>query len=407
MAEEELNITGEYFEGVLVAYEEGHFMNPLTENADSMVAGWQPIPFLEFIVKVHSRCNLACDYCYMYEMADQSWRDQPRVMSEETAELTAFRIGEHATAHQLSRVFLILHGGEPLLAGRHLISTLVTRTRMACPGVRVEAGIQTNAVRLSDSHLELFDELGIAVGVSLDGDAMAHDRHRRFADGRGSYEATVAGLELLRQFPRIYRGLLCTIDLRNDPIKTYETLIAFEPPRISFLLPHGTWDAPPPGRPADPALAPYADWLIPIFDRWFQEPWLEIPLFESIMRLLRGGVADSEAVGLAPARMVVVATDGSIEQVDSLKSAFDGASATGLHIRDSTFDTALLMPEIAARQLGIQALSEQCRSCRLLRICGGGQYPHRYRTGTGFANPSVYCPDLMRLIDHIHSRIHI
>jgi uncharacterized protein len=365
------------------------------------------MPFLEFIVKIHSRCNLACDYCYMYEMADQSWREQPRVMSEETADLAAFRIGEHVTANRLSRVFLILHGGEPLLAGRHLISALVTRTRVACRGAQVEAGIQTNAVLLSSSYLELFDELGIAVGVSLDGDETAHDRHRRFVGGRGSYEATVAGLERLRQFPRIYRGLLSTIDLRNDPVKTYETLTGFDPPRISFLLPHGTWDAPPPARTADPAFAPYADWLIPIFDRWYREPWVEIPLFESIMRLLCGGVADSEVVGLAPARMVVVATDGSIEQVDSLKSAFDGASATGLHVRDSTFDAALFMPGIVARQSGTQALSEQCRSCRVLRVCGGGQYPHRYRTGTGFANPSVYCPDLMRLIGHIQSRMQI
>jgi uncharacterized protein len=36
--------------------------------------GWAPVPFQEFIVKIHSRCDLACDYCYMYEMADQSWR---------------------------------------------------------------------------------------------------------------------------------------------------------------------------------------------------------------------------------------------------------------------------------------------------------------------------------------------
>src|ERR1700746_395212 len=45
--------------------------------------GWRPSPFREFIVKVHSRCDLSCDYCYMYEMADQSWRDQPRAMSAE------------------------------------------------------------------------------------------------------------------------------------------------------------------------------------------------------------------------------------------------------------------------------------------------------------------------------------
>src|SRR5580692_5031920 len=59
--------------------------------------GWRPSPFREFIVKVHSRCDLSCDYCYMYEMADQSWRDQPRAMSEQTADVTARRIGEHAS----------------------------------------------------------------------------------------------------------------------------------------------------------------------------------------------------------------------------------------------------------------------------------------------------------------------
>lgn len=91
--------------------------------------GWRPLPFREFIVKVHSRCDLSCDYCYMYEMADQSWRGQPRAMSQETAELTARRIGEHARAHGLRDVTLILHGGEPLLAGRDLISQLVTSTR--------------------------------------------------------------------------------------------------------------------------------------------------------------------------------------------------------------------------------------------------------------------------------------
>lgn len=55
--------------------------------------GWRPSPFREFIVKVHSRCDLSCDYCYMYELTDQSWRDQPRAMSEQTADMAARRIG--------------------------------------------------------------------------------------------------------------------------------------------------------------------------------------------------------------------------------------------------------------------------------------------------------------------------
>ena len=31
----------------------------------------------QFLLKVHSRCNLACDYCYVYQHADQSWRTRP------------------------------------------------------------------------------------------------------------------------------------------------------------------------------------------------------------------------------------------------------------------------------------------------------------------------------------------
>jgi len=62
--------------------------------------------------------------------------------------------------------------------------------------------------------------------VSLDGIAEAHGRHRRFASGRGRYSAVSvsAGLRRLRQFQHLLSGLLCTIDLRNDPIATYDVL---------------------------------------------------------------------------------------------------------------------------------------------------------------------------------------
>src|ERR1700722_11149398 len=94
-----------------------------------MAGGWQPLPFREFVGRVHSRCDLACDYCYMYEMADQSWRDRPRRMSMEVARRTAMRIGEHVRTHQIPSGALIMHGGEPLLAGRELIAELACATR--------------------------------------------------------------------------------------------------------------------------------------------------------------------------------------------------------------------------------------------------------------------------------------
>jgi uncharacterized protein len=380
---------------------------PASLDVSSLLdTGWRPLPFREFIVKVHSRCDLSCDYCYMYEMADQSWRGQPRSMSPEVAELTARRIGEHAKAHRLPRVTLILHGGEPLLAGRDLISQLVTATRrQAGPAIAVDVVMQTNGVGLSQQYLRFFDELGVRIGVSVDGDATAHDRHRRFASGRGSHAAVAAALRRLQQFPHLYSGLLCTVNLRNDPVQTYQALIDFDPPRIDFVLPHGTWMLPPPGRIPDPASTPYADWLIEIFEHWYPKPQTHIRLFEETMQLLLGGASNSEIVGLAPAQMVVIETDGSIEQEDTLKIAFAGAPATGLHVARDSLDTALLLPQIVARQIGEHALSAQCRNCSIRAVCGGGLYSHRYREGTGFANPSVYCPDLMALISHIRDQM--
>jgi len=380
---------------------------PASLDVSSLLAtGWRPVPFREFIVKVHSRCDLACDYCYMYEKADQSWRGRPRAMTAETADLAARRIGEHAVAHGLRGITLILHGGEPLLAGQDLIARLVTATRRSAgSGTDVSAVVQTNGVGLSDAYLRFFDELGVRIGISLDGDAEAHDLHRRFASGRGSYGPVAAALGRLQRFPHLYSGLLCTIDLRNDPVRTYQALASFAPPKVDFLLPHGTWSAPPPGRDAGTASTPYADWLIEVFDYWYPRPQTRIRLFEEIMQLLLGGASDSEMVGLAPATMVVIETDGTIEQEDTLKIAFAGAPATGLHVASDPLDAALLLPQIAARQIGLRALSAQCRTCSIRTICGGGLYSHRYREGTGFANPSVYCPDLMALISHIRSQL--
>src|SRR4051794_35343173 len=95
---------------------------PATLDVDALLAtGWRPTPFREFILKIHSRCDLACDYCYMYEMADQRWRDQPYRMSRQVVDGVAARIAEHARSHDLTSLDLVLHGGEPLLAGHELI----------------------------------------------------------------------------------------------------------------------------------------------------------------------------------------------------------------------------------------------------------------------------------------------
>ena len=119
--------------------------------------GGPPVPLSQFVLKVHSRCDLACDHCYVYEAADQSWRGRPMVISDEVAAQTAQRIAEHARAHALKTVQVVLHGGEPLLAGRARLERIITALRAATDGVcHLDLRIHTNGVLLSEAFCELF-----------------------------------------------------------------------------------------------------------------------------------------------------------------------------------------------------------------------------------------------------------
>jgi uncharacterized protein len=366
------------------------------------------LPFRQFVLKVHSRCDLACDHCYIYEHADSSWRGRPKVIPRATVEKAGERIAEHARHHALPGVRVILHGGEPLLAGATRLGEIAWQLHRAItPVCSLDLRIHTNGVRLDEEFCEIFRSAGVKVGISLDGDRTGNDLHRRYRDGRSSYDQVIRAVGLLRtdRYRDLYAGLLCTIDIRNDPIATYDALAALDPPAVDFLLPHATWDTPPPGISTG-AVTPYADWLAAAFERWRADVSpVPVRMFESIIRTLRGASSLIESLGLEASDVAVIETDGSIEQADSIKVTYDGAPATGFDIFANDLSEAAGHPAIQARQLGLDGLCETCRRCPVVASCGGGLYAHRYKTENGFDNTSVYCSDLKKIIRHVQARI--
>lgn len=368
-----------------------------------------PNPTLhQLVLKVHSRCDLACDHCYVYEHADQSWRSRPTVIARDIVGQVARRLAEYARDHRLETVAVVLHGGEPLLAGPAGLRAICAALHSALtPVTSLDLRIHTNGVTLNREHLEVFSEFGVRVGVSLDGDRAANDLHRLDRRGRSSYDRVLRAVGLLRspEYRHLYQGLLCTVDIANDPVAVYDALTALEPPRIDYLLPHSTWENPPP-RGDSGSNTPYADWLLKVFDRWdTQGRPLPVRTFDSVLSTLAGGPSLTEALGLAPSELAVVETDGAFEQVDSLKTAFDGAAATGYDVFRHSFEEFARHPGILARQQGMDGISETCRSCPVVESCGGGLYAHRYSAERGFDNPSVFCADLRALIEGIAERI--
>ena len=216
--------------------------------------------------------------------------------------MAAKRIREHAIGHRLAEVFLILHGGEPLLLGqtrmRALLDVLISQIG---PVTRLDLRIHSNGLLLDEQWCAMFREYGVKVGVSLDGDRAANDRHRVFADGRGSYFQVLDALTLLRrpENRQLYAGILCTVDLANDPVAVYRALAAQEPPSLDLLLPHATWEFPPyrpAGRPN-----PYADWLMQVYRRWDQDGRrMPIRIFNSVLSTAAGRLQPHRGPGHRP-----------------------------------------------------------------------------------------------------------
>ena len=361
-------------------------------------------PLNEFIVKIASRCNLDCDYCYEYNLGDESWRAQPKLMSDKVVTTLARRIREHALAHGVERVFVSLHGGEPLMVGAERLDRICRILRSSLQGaVTPILTTQTNGVLLDERIIEVIVEHDISVSISIDGMKPFHDRHRKDHRGRGSYDRVVAGIALLKQLaPRNLTGLLSVIDVESDPLETLDEIAAFDVAHVDFLLPHHNWDSPPPRPDGDPVAN--GKWYWHVYEAWVSDrhPRLSVRFLENIVSQLAGGRSTFEAMTLHPCTLITIATDGSMEGVDCLKSTASGIQRMGIDVGMASFDDAIRHRLVGVRQSGENQLSATCRSCDLKTVCAGGYFPHRWSGSRQFDNPSVYCEDLAWLIHRIH-----
>ena len=66
------------------------------------------------VLKVASRCNINCRYCYVYNMGDSGWSRGPKQMSRDTCRATAMALAR-LVREQRRPFAVVLHGGEPLL----------------------------------------------------------------------------------------------------------------------------------------------------------------------------------------------------------------------------------------------------------------------------------------------------
>jgi len=145
-------------------------------------------PYLAVIIKPTYDCNLACEYCSVYgcEVA-------PR-MSHATVDILMDRVTEFCGTART--IFLIWHGGEPLLLPPEFYDYIGSRTRQYS-GHAILNSVQTNGTLLDQRYLDIFLKHGFDISISLDGPEALHDSSRKDSAGNGTFRTVMNAVSLL------------------------------------------------------------------------------------------------------------------------------------------------------------------------------------------------------------------
>lgn len=361
---------------------------------------------LQVILKVTERCNIACTYCYFFFGGDESYADNPAFIGEQTADHFVRFVEEARQRYHLDQIRIILHGGEPLMLKKSRMRRLLERLRQASEGTLLRFTVQTNAMLVDEEWLQIFEELQVYVGVSLDGPGDLNDRYRVDKKGRGTYERVMKGVEKLfaaYEAGRIARpGLLCVMNPEFPAEEVYRHFIeeiGFR--NVDFLLPDDHHDSM-----SEEQREVFTSYVGELVSLYLQEERSGVRF-----RLVDKALA---AFGVSPSfhsmmyRFVMqkevtitVTSAGDVSPDDILRTTDPELMTTGLNVATASLTDVIEAPELGHLQDAFYSIPTGCRDCEWASVCRGGELYHRFGNGRAFDNPSVYCDALKVLHEKV------
>jgi len=270
--------------------------------------------------------------------------------------------------------------------------------------------VQTNGLLITSEILNVCSEFRTSLAVSIDGPARINDRARLDHKNLSTFDRVITGIAQLEAHPDtdfLYAGLLAVVDPATDPAEIYGFFKDLNPPSVDFLYKDGNHSCLPPGKTSIDSTE-YGSWMVQLLDLYLNDPApIPIRVFDDMLKLLIGGGATKEGIGLSDFGILIFDTDGAITKNDTLKSAYEGADKFTINWKaGETNILDLLDSEEYRHYHNLQKpTSPICLRCPEMQVCGGGMTVHRWKDDSGYENPSVYCADQLLLISAMRSRL--
>jgi len=358
------------------------------------------------LVKVASRCNINCSYCYVYNMGDDNWKNLSKFMSEETIQGLCASL-EELVANQKKCFSVVLHGGEPFLLGIKKLSYLLQKLREVLPE-HYPISIQTNGILISNEILDICSTYRASVAVSIDGPEHVHNKYRVNHKNAGTFNEVLNGFDILLHHPDsefLNAGLLAVIDPLSSASEVYHFFKQMATPSVDFLYKDGNHSKLPLNKKSFDSTE-YGEWMVSLLQTYLSDPEpMKIRVLDDMLKVLLGGIVSKEGLGITDFAIVIIDTDGTIMKNDTLKSTFNGADKfeKSLNVKDILLSDFLKSEEFKTYKEMQRPTNKKCLACSELHICGGGMILNLWSNEEEFNNPSVYCSDQLFLIKNLRN----
>lgn len=154
----------------------------------------KPWSITRLYLNVSLDCNLRCKYCYVADGREFMLATMPLTVATEAVDWLVTR-KNHMLPLQI-RFF----GGEPLLNMPVIRQTILYCEKLKGKNnIKFEYFLSTNGTLIDEEVALFLKQYNVHVKISIDGPESVHNRNRKYADGNGSYEATVRGIRTIQK----------------------------------------------------------------------------------------------------------------------------------------------------------------------------------------------------------------
>ncbi|CNI66782.1 cyclophane-forming radical SAM/SPASM peptide maturase XyeB [Yersinia bercovieri] len=361
------------------------------------ISSKKSIQHLEIILKISERCNINCDYCYVFNKGNSIADNSPARISNKNIEQLVYFLQRACLEYDIATLQIDFHGGEPLLMKKENFASMCDQLTTADYGrSNISLALQTNGTLIDDEWISLFEQYLVYVSISIDGPKHINDRHRLDTKGRSTYEGTVRGLRMLQNAYKQGRlqaepGILCVANPQANGAEIYRHFVDdLGVYGFNILIPDDAYN----DTYADPVSM--GRFLNEALDEWMKDdnPKIFVRLFQTHIATLLGAKKVG-VLGHTPevtgTYACTVGSDGLIRVDDTLRSTSDRIFNAIGHVSEINLSDVINSPQFQEYVSIGKSLPTECTGCIWENVCAGGRIMNRFSPEERFNRKSVYC----------------